>query len=331
MPQDNEAGDPDEAWRALTDSEERHRLLAEHANDVIWTMSVDGRITYVSPAVERMRGFTPAEAMAQPIEEIHPPGSRELSLGYFVRLYELLERGERPEEFRGELEYLCRDGSTVWTDVQVIPHLDESGALVEILGVSRDISERKRYEAELKALHREAEEANAALVLANEELGRLATTDAGTGAWNRRYFEDVAARALAERARYRTPLTMLMIDVDNFKGVNDTWGHQVGDAALAELTARLHGRLRATDLLARWGGEEFVVLMPHTDIEAAALLAEDLRTVSGTEPFAHGARLTISVGVAEARDDDDLDRWLRRADAALYEAKESGRDAVRMG
>ena len=102
----------------------------------------------------------------------------------------------------------------------------------------------------------------------------------------------------------------------------------------ADRAAQQIGELAvSSNNLIKGDGRQIVTKLGNaaTDIEAAALLAEDLRTVSGTEPFAHGARLTISVGVAEARDDDDLDRWLRRADAALYEAKESGRDAVRMG
>ena len=131
-------------------SEERHRLLAEQANDVIWTMGLDGSITYVSPAVERMRGITQAEAMSQTLDQIHPPESQAVSLAYFTRLYEEMAAGRAPEEFRGELEYYRKDGSTVWTEVQVIPHIAPDGQVVEILGVTRDISDRKRHEEELR-------------------------------------------------------------------------------------------------------------------------------------------------------------------------------------
>jgi len=93
-------------------SEERHRLLAENANDVIWTMSLDGRITYISPAVERMRGFTPEEAMNQPLEEIQPPDSAAITLGYFTELTARLQAGLPPQQFRGEFELtLCLSSS----------------------------------------------------------------------------------------------------------------------------------------------------------------------------------------------------------------------------
>ncbi len=108
-----------EAEEKLRLSEERHRLLAENARDVTWTMAPDGRITYVSPAVQAVRGYTPEEAMRQGIEEIHTPASQVVSQSYFRQLLEDVAAGRRPENFRGELEYRCRDGSTYWTEVFV--------------------------------------------------------------------------------------------------------------------------------------------------------------------------------------------------------------------
>jgi PAS domain S-box-containing protein len=155
-------------------SEERYRLLAESVNDVIWTMSMDGRITYVSPSVERMRGFTPAEAMAQPLEQIHPPASAAVSAAYFVDLAAKLRAGETPEPFRGELEYYRKDGSTIWTEAQVIPRFGPDGQVRDILGVTRDISARKRAETEVLRLNDELEERvrvrTAQLEAANREL-----------------------------------------------------------------------------------------------------------------------------------------------------------------
>ncbi len=133
-------------------------LLAEGTNDVVWTMSVTGEITYVSPSVERMRGITPEEARQQTLDQIHPPESAAISMGYFQDLYAALAEGrEPPGDFRGELEYYRADGSTVWTEVHVMPRYGPGGELVEILGVTRDISERRAHEDAMRRAQREAE------------------------------------------------------------------------------------------------------------------------------------------------------------------------------
>ena len=148
-----------QAQDTLRLSEERHRLLAENARDVIWTMELDGSISYISPSIEKVRGFTVEEAMQQTIAQIHPPQSQAISLGYFQRLYEALAAGLTPDSFRGELEYWCKDGSTFWTEVMAYPILHPDGSFAQILGVTRDISERKRYELQLQQARIEAEKA----------------------------------------------------------------------------------------------------------------------------------------------------------------------------
>jgi PAS domain S-box-containing protein len=143
-------------------SEKRHRLLADNAIDVIKTMDLEGRFSYVSPSVEKLRGFTADEVGQQSLEEVFTPDSLAIARAYFGRLQANVEAGLPLENFRGELEQRCKDGSTVWTDVTASPILSGDGKFVEILGVSRDISERKRYEHELRQAHDAAEAANAA-------------------------------------------------------------------------------------------------------------------------------------------------------------------------
>ena len=129
-------------------SEQRHRFLAENARDVVWTMAADGRVTYVSPAIQKVRGYTPEEAMRQTFDETHPPQSQAISLGYLQKLQADLLAGRTPENFLGDLEYKCKDGSTFWTEVRVFPVLGDDGQLVELVGLTRDIAERKRNELE---------------------------------------------------------------------------------------------------------------------------------------------------------------------------------------
>ena len=229
--------------QALADSEERYRLLAENAWDVIWTMELDGSISYVSPAVERMRGITPDEAMAQTLDQIHTPDSAAKVTQYFADLYRRHRGGHgAASTYHGDREYYRKDGTIMLGELDVIPQVNADGKVVRILGVTRDISERRIFE---------------------EELNRLAITDPLTGVWNRRQGEVLLSSDLEEARRYGPPLSLLIIDIDHFKAVNDTFGHQVGDRVLVELTQRLASRLRASDVLARWGGEEFVILMRH--------------------------------------------------------------------
>ena len=146
--------------RSLHLIEQRHRLLADYANDVIWTMGLDGAITYVSPAVFKLRGLTPEEAMQQTIDQILTPDSQTVSTQYVIDVLQASQRGETPKNFHGELEYYRKDGSTFWTEVLAFPLADAQGALIEILGVTRDITARKLYEDELKSARQAAEKAN---------------------------------------------------------------------------------------------------------------------------------------------------------------------------
>lgn len=142
--------------------EQRHRLLAAYANDVIWTMSLEGAITYISPAVFQLRGLTPEEAMAQTLDQILTPTSQPVVGQYFVDVLTAAQKGEIPPNFKGNMEYYRKDGSTFWTEVLAFPLTDADGTLIEILGVTRDISARKLYEDELKAALESAEKANQA-------------------------------------------------------------------------------------------------------------------------------------------------------------------------
>jgi diguanylate cyclase (GGDEF)-like protein/PAS domain S-box-containing protein len=298
----------DDAVRALAASERRHRLLAENAWDVVWTMGMDGSITYVSPSVERVRGFTPAEAAAQTIDQIHPAESATRVMEYFASLYAAIGAGTEPPTFRGEQEYYRKDGSIMLAELQVIPEIDDDGHVIQVLGVSRDISERRRFE---------------------EELNRLAVTDPLTGVWDRRHGEGLFTADLLEARRYGPAMCLLMLDIDHFKSINDTHGHQVGDRVLVELCQRLTENLRTSDVLARWGGEEFVIVMRHCTLADAIPLADKIRHLVADTPFDDVGTVTVSIGAAELHPDDDLASWLDRADRAMYQAKSAGRNTVR--
>ncbi len=150
------------AQEQLRVSEQRLRLLADNARDVVWTMSPLGAVTYVSPAVEPLRGITPEQAMAQTIDETLTPDSRDRVLQYFHEVVTAVQQGQLPPQFRGELEYWRQDGSRFWTEVLAFPLMGDHGSLVEILGVTRDISQRRLYEDSLLEARERAEKSNAA-------------------------------------------------------------------------------------------------------------------------------------------------------------------------
>ncbi|HTY29558.1 MAG TPA: diguanylate cyclase, partial [Mycobacterium sp.] len=297
-----------EAEADLARAQQRYRLLAENAWEVIWTASQNGTITYISPSVERVRGFTPAEAMSLSIEQTHPPSSAASVIDFYRRLFAAIEAGAELPVFRGEHEYYRKDGSIMVGEVQVLPQVDDHGRLVEILGVTRDISERKEFEAELR---------------------RLAVYDPVTGVWNRRHGEELMEADLEQARGTAQRLTVLMLDIDHFKSINDTHGHQAGDRVLADICRRVLDTVNSTDIVARWGGEEFVVMLRNCGLEDASAVAEKIRSRIADSPFGIVESVTASIGVAELRPDDDLASWLARADEALYDAKGAGRNAVR--
>ena len=302
------------AEQRLRISEQRYRLLAENARDVIWTMEPDGSISYVSPSIQQLRGYTPEEAIAQPLEQIHPPDSLRRSRAFFQQLHEDIAAGRPPQTFRGELEYTCKDGSTIWTEVNALPLFDRDGRFERLLGVSRDISERKRFERQLMA--------------ANQQLEQLATTDGLTGIWNRRHLETVIQASIERSSRYGEPLSLILCDIDEFKSINDRCGHPVGDQVLIEFCRRIGPTLRRSDGFGRWGGEEFVILLPHSDLKAAAALAEQLRQRVAAAPFPGAGAVTASFGVAQRQAGESEEAWFQRVDQHLYAAKAAGRNRV---
>ncbi len=162
----------------------------------------------------------------------------------------------------------------------------------------------------------------------NARLEALAVRDELTGLFNRRKLNEMLAHEVALAHRHGHALSLVIFDLDHFKKVNDTCGHQTGDAVLRESAARAARQVRATDTLARWGGEEFCLVLPHTGLTAAAGVAEKVRCAFADAPFACPQPVTASFGAAELRPDETPERLAARADGALYRAKEQGRNRV---
>ncbi len=287
--------------RSVQEQEQWIRLITDSVPARISYIDRDLRFCYVNRTFEEhfqvsaedVLGRTVREVLGDSVADTREPWHECVLLGEDVRFE---ERNET-------------DLSESYSDITFVPRY-ESEAVVGFFSIAFDITVRKRLEAKLK---------------------EMADTDSLTGTLNRREF---AVRANLELERYRRtgkPFAFLIMDLDFFKQVNDTYGHTAGDEALRSLAETCRKTIRPYDILGRFGGEEFVILMPDTTAAGARSLAERLRaTVANTHvPTAAGTvRLTVSIGCTVVRPEDSLDDLLRRSDSALYESKNTGRDKV---
>lgn len=312
---------------ALRISEERHRLLADNATDVIWTMNLEGRFTYVSPSVEKLRGYTSAEVMNQSLEDALMPDSIPIALDGLNNSITAVKTGLPIPEFRGELEQPCKDGSTVWTEVTTTGMRNSAGEFIGILGVTRDITKRKKME---------------------DQVRQLAFHDPLTSLPNRRLLNDRLNQAMAASKRSGCYGALMFLDLDHFKTLNDTLGHRVGDMLLVEAANRLNSCVREMDTVARFGGDEFLVMISELvedqaeSAVKATLIAEKIR-IALSEPYGlsikndNGTatkiehRCTSSIGLTLFFGQESTqDEILKCADAAMYLAKEAGRNQIRL-
>lgn len=321
--------------RALKESEQKYRLLAEGMGDVVWVLDTTGtRFKYISPSTQKLLGYTPEEMMTLAMKDIIAPASlAEINASFPERAQRFLAGDPSTVTEITRVEQIRKDGSSVFTEVSTTLVRNEWGE-IEAIGVSRDITERKRAEDESRRANIALETAHAELqeMFAHEQV--LARTDGMTGLFNRRYFFELAMREFNASQRYQRPLTIILFDVDGFKQVNDTFGHAMGDAILIQIARVASQQIRNVDVLARYGGDEFVILLPETNAQQAFQIAERTRecvavTAAGMEnsPFS----VTLSLGVAEVShspQDASVEDAIRRADQALYTAKARGNNCT---
>lgn len=224
------------------------------------------------------------------------------------------------EKDQFSIEYPCHSPSEKrWFQLRATRL--QNAAWSGIVVAHEDITQRKRAEEVLADTKQDMERASRELALALERERELSRLDDLTGAINRRHFFELAEHELSVAARYHQPLSLLLFDIDHFKHANDTRGHQAGDEFLKRAARIGQEHTRISDIFARYGGDEFVVLLPHAASAEAAVVAERMR-----EAMSAGDVMTISIGIAEFRGGDTLDGLIHRADEALYRAKNEGRN-----
>ena len=295
------------------DDETNFQILAEYSADVICRVGLDMRLQYASPSSFQVLGYTPEEMtgmapfamiVSEDLPALSATAARLLALGVESPLVVVRTRK--------------KDGTIVWMEVSSRVVRDPTtNEAKEIIIVMRDITERKKLE---------------------EKLSSLALTDGLTGLANRRAFDQELDREWKRTLREGSQISLLLLDIDYFKSFNDKYGHQVGDDCLRAIAIAVSKAVRATDIAARYGGEEIAVILPSTDAPGAVEVAEKVRAAIEGLKFTPGqpeggASVTASVGVATAlarfggtmRMPESL---LLAADTALYKAKREGRNRV---
>ena len=317
---------------ALKASETRYRLLAENISDVIWILDVHiMRFRYVSPSIEKLRGYTVDEVLQQSLSEALTPQSFQLlqeKLPTYVQEYLDGNTGFHVNE----VEQPCKDGSTIWTEATTSFHINEATSHLEVYGVSRDITERKLNERLLMQANQELHNHVKKVELLRMELQEQAIHDPLTGLYNRRYLAEYLAHELNRAERENIPISLLMMDVDHFKDINDSYGHKTGDKFLIAIADLLKTNSRGSDIACRYGGEEFILVMSGIETQAAYDRAEQFRTQCTQIYIQYETKsinITVSVGIATYPNHTKMaEDLILKADKALYQSKENGRNRV---
>jgi len=266
-------------------------------NVISATTDLSGKILQVSQAFCNISGYSKNELLGKNHNIVR---HKDMPDAIFKELWETIQNDN---VWEGEIKNRHKDGSAYWVDATISPVKNEKGETISYAAIRHDITDKKRIE-------------------------ELSVTDRLTQLYNRVKLDDLFTMQLASAGRYKTNFSVIIIDIDHFKSINDTWGHQAGDDVLKEFATIIKNNIRETDFAGRWGGEEFLILASETDLKGAIKLSEKLRNVISLFKFSFAGDKTASFGVSSYHAGDDEKTMIKRADDALYRAKENGRNRV---
>lgn len=259
------------------------------------TTKKDSTIISVSTAFVKSSGYSKDELVGQKMHIIsHPDKDRIL----FKNLWDSILNGKT---WNGEIKNKKKNAEEYWLDQYIIPTLNENNEIENFVSLGVDITAKK-------------------------ELEKIASIDTLTGIYNRRMVDEFIKIEVESQKRHSSGLSVIMIDIDHFKDVNDTYGHQIGDIILAQTAKLIIENSRKSDISGRFGGEEFIIICPQTTSESALVLAEKIRVAIERFEFEHVGYKTISLGISTFEDNDTVESLIKKADTALYQAKNSGRN-----
>lgn len=325
------------AEEALRKSEERYALAVNGSNDGLWDWNLITDEIYFSPRWKDMLGLSHPEIGNRPDEwftRVHPEDLDRLRMQINNHL------GGQTHHLEHECRMIHSDGRYRWMLIRGTVVRDEKGKAIRIAGSQSDITERKEAEKSLRQALDDLKFALASEKVLLEELDRrnkelvaLAITDGLTGLYNHRFIQERFDFEFKRARRYGTKLCCMLIDIDHFKSINDTYGHQFGDLVLRQIAEILRGKSREVDICGRYGGEEFMIIT-NQSVEGALKYATKLHTAVENHTFhnkGRKARVTVSIGIAAyGREITHKQGMIERADMALYQAKEDGRNLIRV-
>lgn len=276
--------------------ESQMRLIDK--NIIISSTDLEGKIIEVSDAFCKISGFSKEKLMGKTHRILRHP---DMPSSLFVKLWDTITQGDT---WHGEIKNQSKNGSCYWLDILISPIVDELGNKRGYTAISQNITDKKRVE-------------------------ELSITDQLTQLHNRMYLENNFSKEIKRAKRYNHTFAVIMVDIDHFKDVNDTFGHDVGDNVLVTISKLLSDNIRETDILGRWGGEEFLIICPHTSNTEAYALAEKLRASIETHPIDVIGNKSCSFGISVFDlNDESYKEAVKHADEALYKAKKNGRNQV---
>ncbi len=299
------------------------RVALESASEAILITDAGGIIEWANPAFTTLTGYA--------LEEVLGVNPRILKSGmmdhaFYKVLWSTVLDGQK---WSGELWNLNKDGHLYSEEMHIAPVLATDGHISNFVAVKHDITERKQLEAQAERSKQGLVSLNKQLQQANESILRISQTDALTGLSNRRTIDERMVREMARAERLGCGFSVILGDLDHFKSINDEFGHLVGDRVLVATAAALASQARPYDLPARFGGEEFMVLLPESTLTDAMTIAQRIRkAVTGIRVPGVQRQITMSLGISTWAQGDTTSMLIGRADAALYQAKRTGRNRV---
>ncbi len=281
-----------------------------------------GFITYVNDKFCEASGYERSELIGKPHSIIRHPN---MPSAIYKELWDTIKS---KRSWNGIITNMRKDGKKYVVDSTVVPILDIDGDIIEYIAIRHDVTEFEQTKEQLSTLNRAMKNKVDELYSMTVSLEEEASYDSLTGIFNRSSFEKSFTEEIEKASMQNNLLTMVILDIDHFKSVNDNYGHHVGDEVLKVVSALVTKNLQRSDIFARWGGEEFVILLPSTDLDGAKMLAEKLRMIIEDSSFSIAGKLTASFGVGLYQNNESKQEFFERVDKLLYTAKRTGRNKV---